>query len=380
MHIDGNGEQINLELEGDESNELRKIAMYILPEWLAVFQNKNRDYGSGSMYELGVRGQYSDIHRKMIKLKRAMWEGESLKFEGLEEIIGDLIGHLFLTLHMLELQKSGHDEYIYGDDTKAADTFIRMVGDGAKAFNLAAELPDEFRRLVQEKVVEDAKVKGREEKKASLRSHLEKTYGDGLSQDPSLFAEWRNLDAAEGTPDTFPQWLHNRFGKGIIEGAEGQWEALSEDDQSYWEHQAEAVVRAYKRGGFKNTDKRIQDSFDEVQQKMMAERLEKNEEARIQAMAMEAEGSTFSDAGFMESDQEQALGSIQDANDGVYKYAAVPGFDIILTGKMSPETADAIMGPPRLGEVHKRHLESLIRQSEDTTRSLRELYQNGSGL
>lgn len=48
------------------------------------------------------------------------------------------------------------------------------------------------------------------------------------------------------TPDTLAQWLHWRFGK------HGQpWEALGDDDRSYWEHHAAAVRRAVGRGGFK---------------------------------------------------------------------------------------------------------------------------------
>lgn len=48
--------------------------------------------------------------------------------------------------------------------------------------------------------------------------------------------------------DTLPAWLAQRFdprGPG--------WDALSDDDRAYWEHQARAVRRAVARNGFKPT-------------------------------------------------------------------------------------------------------------------------------
>jgi hypothetical protein len=69
---------VTLLAEEGDSKELRAIALEIMPDWLALFSAKNADYGSGSAFELGIRGQYSDIHRKMIKLKRSMWDGEEL--------------------------------------------------------------------------------------------------------------------------------------------------------------------------------------------------------------------------------------------------------------------------------------------------------------
>lgn len=50
----------------------------------------------------------------------------------------------------------------------------------------------------------------------------------------------------DGPPDTFPAWLARRFDP---QGA--PWDGMSDDDRSYWEHQARAVRRAVERGGFK---------------------------------------------------------------------------------------------------------------------------------
>lgn len=53
--------------------------------------------------------------------------------------------------------------------------------------------------------------------------------------------------------DTLPQWLRWRFGSAL----HVQWDDLSDDDRSYWAHQADAVRRAVERGGFKNPKDRL---------------------------------------------------------------------------------------------------------------------------
>lgn len=146
------GQGVLVEREEGDSQELVVIAQRIMPEWLALFARKNRDYGSGSAYELGVRGQYSDIHRKMIKLKRAMWDGEQLDFEDTDEIIKDLISHLFLTLHMFGLQREAEQAYVYTEDDAAVDAFFRMVGgDAENALKMSGVLAEPFKTLVRER-------------------------------------------------------------------------------------------------------------------------------------------------------------------------------------------------------------------------------------
>lgn len=146
------GTGIAIEREEGDSQELNVIATRIMPEWLELFARKNRDYGSGSAYELGVRGQYSDIHRKMIKLKRAMWDGEELDFEDTDEIIKDLISHLFLTLHMFGLQREAGQAYVYNHDDAAVDAFFRMVGgDAENALKMSGVLTEPFRTLVRDR-------------------------------------------------------------------------------------------------------------------------------------------------------------------------------------------------------------------------------------
>lgn len=61
------------------------------------FQKKSADYGD-AFKDLGIAGQYSDIHRKVRKLKMAMWEGKALEGEPPSEILEDLIGNCLISL------------------------------------------------------------------------------------------------------------------------------------------------------------------------------------------------------------------------------------------------------------------------------------------
>lgn len=94
--------RVTLNVWAQDTPELRAIITEHLPAWAKLFARKNSEYGSGAAFDLGERGQFSDIYRKIIKLKRAMWdEDESvLTTEGVDEILMDLIGHCFLTLEM----------------------------------------------------------------------------------------------------------------------------------------------------------------------------------------------------------------------------------------------------------------------------------------
>ena len=76
------------------------------PEWAAQFTKKSNDYGD-TADDLGAAGQYSDMSRKMGKLKRALWEGKTLTGEQPREILLDLIGHCFLTIHYIDQGDNG---------------------------------------------------------------------------------------------------------------------------------------------------------------------------------------------------------------------------------------------------------------------------------
>ncbi|MFE1515820.1 hypothetical protein ACFW9I_03125 [[Kitasatospora] papulosa] len=72
--------------------------------------------------------------------------------------------------------------------------------------------------------------------------------------DDATWAAWgrvadRAMASTRPADDTLPAWLHQRF---TPEGRAANWDSLSDDDRSYWEHHARAVRRAVARGGFKN--------------------------------------------------------------------------------------------------------------------------------
>ena len=74
----------------------------ILPKCVEHFKRKSSDYGPEGFTDLGIKGQFSDMWRKMVKLKRGLWEGRPLVLEQSDEILMDLFGHLLISLYLLE--------------------------------------------------------------------------------------------------------------------------------------------------------------------------------------------------------------------------------------------------------------------------------------
>jgi muconolactone delta-isomerase len=77
-----------------------RIEKYIGPEAMQRFLSKSKDYGEEHQH-LGVKGQFSDIWRKVGKLKRALWEDIPMEHEDPIEMLQDLIGHCYLTIDLL---------------------------------------------------------------------------------------------------------------------------------------------------------------------------------------------------------------------------------------------------------------------------------------
>lgn len=75
-----------------------------LGEWVKHFLTKQQDYGDWAG-ELGAKGQFADMFRKWPKIRKAMWDGEPLVGEQLEEVLMDLIGHCFLSLMFVKREK-----------------------------------------------------------------------------------------------------------------------------------------------------------------------------------------------------------------------------------------------------------------------------------
>lgn len=80
-----------------------RIVRRELTDMLTRFAEKSLDYKDGAQ-DLGIMGQFADINRKFIKLRRALWDGHVLVGEPVDEVLKDLIAHCFLTLDMLRSQ------------------------------------------------------------------------------------------------------------------------------------------------------------------------------------------------------------------------------------------------------------------------------------
>lgn len=82
----------------------RYIVEQIVPEVLEHFLSKNADYGDQHRFGLGPRAEYVGMHRKMYKLKKALWEGQEMNHEGVREMVKDLIGSGLLILDLLDIE------------------------------------------------------------------------------------------------------------------------------------------------------------------------------------------------------------------------------------------------------------------------------------
>lgn len=143
MRIVPDGDGVAFVMQSGDSPELYGIVTQHMPHWADLFARKNADYGDGAKV-LGVRGQYADINRKMLKLKRSLWDGETLEFENSEEVIMDLIGHLFLTLYMLNFREETERARLFGSlsDAEFVDKFIDELGGPQQALRVSGLLTE----------------------------------------------------------------------------------------------------------------------------------------------------------------------------------------------------------------------------------------------
>lgn len=72
---------------------------------LTLFIDRNRGYGN-TAYNLGAKGQFADMNRKMGKLHHTLWDGNEPVGESIEEMLFDMIGHCLLTIDFLRSEKS----------------------------------------------------------------------------------------------------------------------------------------------------------------------------------------------------------------------------------------------------------------------------------
>lgn len=79
-----------------------------LGDAMELFTEKAAGYGEPDGEDLGVRGQYADMHRKWKRLRRTLWEGEPWPNTGepLEEVLMDLVGHIGKTIAFLREEEN----------------------------------------------------------------------------------------------------------------------------------------------------------------------------------------------------------------------------------------------------------------------------------
>lgn len=97
----------------------------ILSDVVALLREKNKDYGDNAV-ALGVKGQFSDIWRKIGKLRTALWDGKELQGEQPEEILMDLIGHCLLTIDLIREggKESGERTQLTAEERRALRTWL----------------------------------------------------------------------------------------------------------------------------------------------------------------------------------------------------------------------------------------------------------------
>lgn len=88
-----------LEVLNPPTAQAEHILLHVLPEVLELFLKKNKDYADWP--DLGVRGEFVELWRKVHKLKRALWDDQELVSEQWDEIIMDMVGHCLLALKNL---------------------------------------------------------------------------------------------------------------------------------------------------------------------------------------------------------------------------------------------------------------------------------------
>lgn len=91
---------IKPDAHGYQTDQAEVICEDLVPAWRALFLQKNAKYRAVGN-NLGARGVFPDINRKVGILKDRVWDGNETEGESTEEVINDLIGHLFLMQYML---------------------------------------------------------------------------------------------------------------------------------------------------------------------------------------------------------------------------------------------------------------------------------------
>jgi hypothetical protein len=192
MDIKGSGSSISVSMQSGDSRELHDIVTEHLPRFLALFDSKNKDYGAGGHEGLGIRAQYVDLSRKVLKLKRVMWDNQGLEHEQVDEVLLDLIGHCFLTLNLLSHSEMGEAlerEWVYGNDpASAVSTFIEQCGGPQATLAVIDAMPrSSFAAQVNRRVQEILQAE-----------RMERAEYDRLNDLADAATGWRSVAAGDG--------------------------------------------------------------------------------------------------------------------------------------------------------------------------------------
>jgi len=76
--------------------EMEKILETVVTDW----KLRRQDYRDAFM-ALGSKGQFSEIWRKVYKLKNAIWDGYELKGESPDQIAQEIIPHCLMLVYLL---------------------------------------------------------------------------------------------------------------------------------------------------------------------------------------------------------------------------------------------------------------------------------------
>jgi hypothetical protein len=101
VHVDYGQQGYHVETATEQA---RRILGRHLPVAMEHFLERNKEYGEGSAHVLGIKGQYADINRKVIKLKRYLWDDIPVEPEAepIAMVAAELIGHLLILIDELE--------------------------------------------------------------------------------------------------------------------------------------------------------------------------------------------------------------------------------------------------------------------------------------
>jgi len=95
--------QYTITIQGVPNPQAVRVITDVLPKALDLYLRKSKDYGGNVMdrFRLGIKASVPDMARKFGKIIDAIWEDKPLQFEQPEEVLMDLLGHIFIILDQM---------------------------------------------------------------------------------------------------------------------------------------------------------------------------------------------------------------------------------------------------------------------------------------